>query len=153
MRTTLGHVECDVKRKMNILSVPFYYCVDVFVCSLNHLLLVHRSPACLRQTTARTQNEVQHFAGETRGASGFAQELLWSTGEGLAEPVFEHHMPFGACLESEAVRTAQDSFVGTTRAPHSCRASCPVTRPTSTSPCLIASIRSVKSLMVRSYST
>ena len=94
---------------MNIISVPSYSCVDVFVCSLNHLLRVHRSLACLRQTTARTQNEVQHFAGETRGASGLAQELRGPFGKGPAKPVSEHHLPFGACLESEAVRTAQDS--------------------------------------------
>jgi len=91
--------------------VPFYSCVDVYVCTLNHLSRVHRSPACVWQKIARTPNQGRNFAGEARGISGFAPELRGPFGARPAKPVVEHHMPFGEGVEGEAVRTAHDSTV------------------------------------------
>jgi hypothetical protein len=111
-RATLEQVARAVKQKEHY-NVPLYYCVDVSVCSRNHLSRAHRPSPCVWQTIARTPNQGRNLPGETRGIGGPAQELRWPLGARPAESIAHYHMQSGACLEGEAVRTVEDSAVAT----------------------------------------
>lgn len=110
-RTTLGQVLRAVKIKEHY-NVPLFSCVDVIVCSRNHLSRALRSPPSIWQKVARTQSEGRYFTGEARGIGGSAPKLRRPFGEGPAEPVVDDHMPSGTCVEGETIRTVEDSALG-----------------------------------------